>query len=445
MDKKLQACTIASTLILAVTAAQAAGGIVGVNYEKGTLRSSISSEMPAVPDVPAPAATQNLRAAAQQPDPWDGFFRQLSSKVKEGGLVDAGDNTLKLLVDGQAVINSIVPDIKNAKNFIDIEIYQWQPDDTGAMFRDLLAQKMKEGVKVRIILDAYGSDLVKPGTTARSFVDEMKKDGLNVQVRGYEVLHIDHRKIFVMDDGQGGILAYTGGMNIGNDYQRNWHDQLTRINGMAIARMHQSFIDDWEKLTGEELNGFPEPRPENGPHSYVITHVGGDTDQNIKQAYLLAISTARGNIRIEDPYFTDDDVIAALIKAAQRQVKVQVIVPLKDDEQVTLKAFRSHYPDLIKAGVEIYEYQPRMEHLKVAVMDHEFATFGSSNLDSESLKYNDELNLMLVNADFAAQMERSIFDVDIAQSNRITSYKPGITDDIDGHLPFLAPDPDSSK
>ena len=142
-------------------------------------------------------------------------------------------------------------------------------------------------------------------------------------------------------------------------------------------------------------------------------------------------------IRIEDPYFTDKNVIGALIKAAQRPgMKVQLIVPLKDDEKFTLRAFRAHYPDMLKAGIEIYEYQPRMEHLKVSVMDHLWATVGSSNLDDESMKFNNEMNLLVMDRVFAASIDQRIFEVDIPQSKRITKYKPSIGDIIDEHMPF---------
>ncbi len=408
----------------------------------------IYAEAPVIPEVPAPSrAAVRLEPAvgpAGEEAVWDGYFQQLGTAVKKGGLTECGTDKLELLVDGREVINSVAPDIKNAVSFVHIEIFQWQADETGAAFRDLLAEKVRGGVRVRVILDRLGSSLTLLGSLERKFVDSMRKEGIEVKVREFQLLHLDHRKVMVMDDGHGGLVAYTGGMNIGDDYQRNWHDQQTRVAGPAVGQLHRSFLDSWKNITGEKLSGFPEQRSvEGGARTYVITHVGGDTDRNIKRAYLLAINTARSLIRIEDPYFTDKDIIAALIKAAtdpQRPgLKVQLVVPLKDDMQVTLHAFRSKYPDLLKAGIEVYEYQPRMEHLKVAVMDHLWATAGSSNLDPQSLKYNNEMNLIVLDRNFAEEMDRRIFDEDIARSLRITSYSPNLADAISGHLPFLAP------
>jgi cardiolipin synthase len=416
-----------------------------VNFD-GDWAYAINIPAPDAPNPTAPVIAAGASSASIQTGAWANYFQKLAPLMKNDGLYDAGTDNLALLVDGPQVIGSVVPDVKNAREFIDIEVFAWEDNDIGAQFRDLLAQKVKEGLKVRVILDQMGSDLINPLGAARKFADSMQKDGIDVKVRPAEPLHLDHRKVMVMDDAKGGLVAYTGGMNIGDNYQRNWHDQQTRVLGPAINRLHQSFIDDWATLTGEHLSGFPSIAPEDGARTYVITHVGGDSDQNIKQAYLLAINTARSLIRIEDPYFTDDDVIAALIKAAQAKVRVQLIVPAQDNKQVTLSAFRSHYPDMLKAGVEVYEYQPRMEHMKVSVMDHLWATVGSSNLDPESLKYNNEMNLLVLDPAFASQMDTRIFDKDIPQSVRIApGYKPSAADDADGHLPFLAPEPVTLK
>ncbi|MDD5210586.1 MAG: phospholipase D-like domain-containing protein [Elusimicrobiales bacterium] len=399
-------------------------------------------DAPLPPEASLPAAV--TPPAAPEAAAWEGYFRRLGETVRKGGLTDAGKNMLELLVDGREVMDAAGPDIAQARSFIHIKIFQWQADEIGASLRDVLEKKVKAGVRVRVILDSLGSSLMAPDGPEKRFVKSMKSAGIEVKVRKFQLLHLDHRKVIVMDNGYDGLVAYTGGMNIGNDYQRNWHDQQTRINGPAAELLNRAFLDGWKKVTGEELSGFPAAKAvEEGAQTYVITHTGGDTDRNIKKAYLLAINTARQLIRIEDPYFTDKDIIKALINAASDPrrpgLKIQLVVPAINDMPVTLRAFRSHYPDMLKAGIEVYEYQPRMEHLKVAVMDHIWSTVGSSNLDPQSLKYNDELNLLVFDKEFAAEIDSRIFDNDIAQSLRITAYKPNAGDDISGHLPFLTP------
>ena len=389
-----------------------------------------------IPVPPAPSAVTPDQAADAA---WDDYFQQLSGMMENGGLTQAGTNRLELLVDGPEVLPSLSRDIANASKFINIEIFQWQPDSIGAQVRDMLAARVKAGAQVRVILDYYGSFKDNPKDQEIVFVDSMRKAGIDVRVRPFGLLHLDHRKVIVMDDSAGGQVAYTGGMNIGLDYQQNWHDQYCRVTGPAIGPLHASFLEDWKRLTGETLSFDLAAPAQSGPLTYVIKHTGGNSDQNIKKAYLLAINTARSSIRIEDPYMTDRDVMKALIKAGRRGVQVQMIVPALDNQKATLRAFRSHYPDMLKAGIEIYEYQPRMEHLKVAVMDHLWATIGSSNLDAQSLKYNDEMNLMTLDKGFAAELDQRIFEKDLPQSVRITKYKPSLYEAVSGHTPFLSP------
>jgi cardiolipin synthase len=400
-----------------------------------------ASPEPPPPGEPAPAPLRS----AEKPG-WDNYIKRLAAQVKGDNLFDAATDRLQLLLDGAQTMPAVAADVERAARFVDIEIYQWEPNDIGARLRDLLARKVKSGVRVRAILDSCGSELIKPGSPEHKFLASMIADGIDARVRHFRLLHLDHRKVMVMDDGEGGLSAYTGGMNIGDDYQVKWHDQQTRVEGPAAQRLERSFVDAWRAVSGQnaELPQVPASVP-GGARTYVVTHTGGCADVNIKAAYLEAIATARSSIRIEDPYFTDRDVIGALVAAARDSsrpgLKVQLIVPAKDDEQVTLHAFRSHYPEMLKAGIEIYEYQPRMEHMKVAVMDHFWATAGSSNLDPQSLDYNDELNLLVLDRGFASEMDSRVFDADIAQSARITSCSPGVADVIDGHLPFLAPHP----
>ena len=405
----------------------------------------IPVNVPEVPAVPTPYNSERSleeTVAGESVDSyWSQYFPQLENLVTPENLSDPSFSKLTLLVDGEEVVRSVVPDIQNARDFIHIEIYEWHGDTIGQGLRDLLAEKVQAGVRVRVILDQFGSGLMKPRTSARRFLQSMRDAGIDAKMRKFKLLHLDHRKVMVMDDGQGSILAYTGGMNIGEDYQQNWHDQQTRVTCPAAAQLHSSFIDSWEDVAGERLSGFPIPQDlPDGALVRVIKHVGGNADQDIKQAYLLAIATARKLIRIEDPYFSDKDIIQALIDAASDPhrpgLKVQLIVPAKTNVPVTLRGFRSHYKDMLKAGIEVYEYQPRMEHLKVAVIDHFWATVGSSNLDDMSLKYNNEMNLLVLDRQFARELDERIFDVDIPQSLRITEYNFNIIDAIAGTLPF---------
>ena len=237
-----------------------------------------------------------------------------------------------------------------------------------------------------------------------------------------------------------GDTAFTGGMNIGKLYQADWHDQQTLVMGPAVAKLQDAFLQKWRANGGavpdaERAALYPPLQEEaGGSETRVVAHSGGAADQNIKAMYLRAIYTAETSIRIANPYFLDSEVVAALGLAARRGVKVQVVLPADNDVAIVQRGSRAFYPDLIAAGVEVYEYQGRMAHEKVAVMDGRWATFGSSNLDARSLRYNDELNLAVSDPNLAAYIERNLFDVDLKSSRRIESYTPTLRERLDRRL-----------
>jgi cardiolipin synthase len=161
----------------------------------------------------------------------------------------------------------------------------------------------------------------------------------------------------------------------------------------------------------------------------VVGHIGWN-DHNVKAMFLRAVGTAQKSIRIANPYFTDEDIFASLCAAVRRGVRVQIILPQNNDEKLVQRASRDAYPELLKAGVEIYEYKDRMAHEKVEVIDGRWATFGSSNLDARSLTFNDELNLVVTDTGVAGDIEKRLFDVDLLNSERILKYSPPIKDHL---------------
>ena len=159
--------------------------------------------------------------------------------------------------------------------------------------------------------------------------------------------------------------------------------------GPAVAALQDAFLEKWKANggeTGSEEDLYPPLREvENGAETRVVMHRGGQ-DQNIKAMYLRAFATAQKSIRIANPYFADPEIVKALSAAALRGVRVQVVLPEDNDIKIIQRGSRSYYPEMLKAGIEIYEYQGRMAHEKVAVIDGYWSTFGSSNLDSRTNK-----------------------------------------------------------
>ncbi len=371
--------------------------------------------------------------ATAVPGDWEGFGRYVDTVAETKSY---GKNQIQFLIDGAGAIAPITAALESANRSIHLEVFQFQPDAFGQGVADILSAKAAKGVKVRLMVDQYGTK-PDPGTAAKveAIFDGMRAAGVQIIIPPGTVFngHLDHRKVLVVD----GEVAFTGGMNVGKDYQENWHDQQTMVIGPAVAKLQEAFVGQWQAAGGKfdsSENLYP-PQPEipGGSDTRVVGHAGGQ-DRNIKAAYLRAFLTAQYEIRIANPYFVDSDVVAVLSAAARRGVKVQVIVPEDNDVKIVQRASRAFYPDLIEAGVEVYEYQGRMAHEKVCTIDGFGVTAGSSNMDSRSFVNNDELNIVMADSKLAEYVNLHLFDEDLKRSQRIRSYTPTPRERLDRGL-----------
>lgn len=357
-----------------------------------------------------------------KPGDWNAYRTYLNTVCDTPS---SGKNRLDFLIDGAEFTPAFDQALDQARKSVHISMFQWQADQTGRAVAEKLVAKAKAGVAVRVMVDEYGT-LGEDTQDASALLDFMRQGGVQVEVnpRTTSLSRVDHRKVCVID----GEIGFTGGMNIGNWYQVDWHDQMTRIEGPAVERLQRAFLQRWSSLGGTvpstpvaELFP-PAAEPVGGAESFVVSHAGGGTDRNIKAAFLRAFRTAEHTIRVASPYFADEEVVSELIFAARRGVKVQLVLPREIDVVHLKHASRAFYQDLLAAGVEVYEYTGRMAHEKVAVVDEVWTTFGSSNLDARSLEFNDELNVVVLDRAFAQDVGRRLFDVDLESSARVTEY-----------------------
>jgi cardiolipin synthase len=235
-----------------------------------------------------------------------------------------------------------------------------------------------------------------------------------------------HRKVLVID----GRIGFTGGVGIAQEWtghaqdDKHWRDSHFRVRGPVVGHMQAVFMDNWIKATGNVLHGpnyFPEADEvgDGLAHMFSSSPSGGSDDMQLM--YLMAITAATRSIHLASAYFVPDKLtINAIIEAAKRGVDVRILTPGKHiDTHTVREASRACWGPLLEAGVQMFEYQPTMFHVKLLVVDEYLVSVGSTNFDSRSFKLNDEANLNIYDAAFARR-QTQIFANDLAKSKRIT-------------------------
>jgi len=317
------------------------------------------------------------------------------------------------LSGGEKTYDAIFEAIRRAKNYILLEYYIFETDGTGIAMRDLLTEKLKEGVKVYLLVDALGSSRL-----TRNFMHDFVRAGGELGFfhnitwrRLFSLINFrNHRKIVICD----GLTGFTGGVNVSDeqDLRRNanaYHDVHIQVDGPVIAWLESIFIEDWHYSTGDlslvralrkaERKDIDVERVVTEPgqaYRMQVIPSGPDSDfAPILRVMLSAMYRARSRIYLTTPYFVPDDAsLFALTSAALRGVDVRLLVPRKSDNLVVTLATQSWYDDLIRAGIRIYEYTPRMLHTKTLVIDDDLSFIGSANFDYRSFYLNFEVSVL---------------------------------------------------
>ena len=367
-------------------------------------------------------------------------------------------NHATVLMDGPASYRAMFEAIERARDYVSVEFYIIEEDEIGRRFSDALIAKRAQGVAVNLMYDSVGSNQTSP-----AFFQRLRDAGVNVlefnpvnplRARGaWRVNNRNHRKLVIVD----GLVAFTGGINISDVYSSGssgsgpgrgsgigsggsafsggsgsgsrapraigWRDTNVRIEGPAVEQLQRLFLETWQRQDGpplEERNWYPVSNTRAGDHPVRIIASGpGDEVPAIYVALLSAIAHAQKSVHITMAYFVPDpQTIAALKNAAARGVDVILVLPSYTDFWAVFHAGRSHYAELLDAGVKIYERQRALLHAKTIVIDGVWSTVGSSNLDWRSFLHNAELNAVVLGWDFGRQME-AMFEADLKEAVRI--------------------------
>jgi cardiolipin synthase len=358
------------------------------------------------------------------------FFRTIEAHT-DAPIVSG--NRIEVLLNGDETFPAMLRDIRAAKSTITFAQYLYED---GSIARDLaqaFAERCRAGVSVNVLLDDHGA-----GGAPAEIIDTMKQSGCLVEFfRRVEAAGIlfpwkllrynyrSHRRVLVID----GKIGFTGGYGISEAWTGDgrtpdhWRDTNVRIEGPVVLFLQAAFAESWLEATGVAIGGenyFPRLDPVGKTTGQIVkSSPTGGSFQNY-MLFLLSINSAKNSILITNPYFIPDDVMTeALVKAAGRGVRVEILLPGKIDSELTYTASRSHYGPLLLGGVHVYEYKAALLHAKTIVVDGVWSTIGSTNFDNRSFALNQEINLTIYDRGIAQQLE-GIFADDLKYSERIS-------------------------
>ena len=335
------------------------------------------------------------------------------------------DNRVQLLKSGYETFRKIHACISAAKNIICAEFYIFKDDDTGKIISEILKEKSLQGVKVYLLYDHFGSFL-----TSRDFWQDLKKAGVKLRAshpfkwsspRRY--IYRNHKKLLIID----GEKAFTGGFNIADEYHGYWKKKILwkdtgiYLEGPIASTLLSIFRESWATWGGEPISfnsNAPKPAAQGVPVIPIFAR-SGRARRKMRRLFIHSITHAKRSIYITTAYFMPGRrILKMLERAAQRGVDLRILLPSQADVTSINYAGKAYYKRLLKAGVKIYNYQDAVLHSKTAVFDGAWSIAGSTNLDFQSLRRNEESNVGILDMDFGKKMTQA-FQEDLRHSVRI--------------------------
>ncbi|MDR1195829.1 MAG: phosphatidylserine/phosphatidylglycerophosphate/cardiolipin synthase family protein [Endomicrobium sp.] len=336
----------------------------------------------------------------------------------------------RILVDGNSFFPDFIEQVAKAKEKINIRLYIFKADPYSITIADQLKEKSKEGVKVKVLIDEintilnwtkapeqlYSKDYVMPN------IKKYLKENSKVKVRTHlnTWANFDHSKVIIIDD----KLAYTGGMNFGEEYRYFWHDMMIALEGPVVTKLQDDFDGAWAfSGAGGDFSAAaravfkPKRDYDKGVEQdmfYMRLLYTKPSSAEIFSAQIEAIKRAKKRIYIQNAYFSDVRIIQELINARARGVDIRIILPSENDNGMMDKSNMVKANIMFNNGIKIYFY-PKMSHIKAAIYDN-WACVGSANFDKLSLYINNEMSLGISNPAFVGDLNNKIFVKSFAES-----------------------------
>jgi Phosphatidylserine/phosphatidylglycerophosphate/cardiolipin synthases and related enzymes len=359
-------------------------------------------------------------------------------------------NRVDVYTDGYTKLAALIKELYKAKKHIHLQYYIFLDDAVGRLIRDVLIDKAKEGVEIRVLYDDVGS-----WKADNNFFEEMRDAG--IEVRSFlkvrfplftsRVNYRNHRKIVVID----GKVGFVGGMNLAERYLKGfswgvWRDTHIRIKGKAVHGLQTSFLLDWYFVDRTLLTSacyFPNMDSYGDSLIQIVTSDPVGPWKAIMQGLTMAITGAQRYIYIQTPYFLPTEtILAALQTAALAGVDVRLMIPERSDSRLTRWGSRSYLADILSAGVNIYFYQKGFVHSKLMVCDDNLSTVGSTNIDFRSFEHNFEVNAFMYDME-TALMLKEVFLQDQRDCQRISlknwAKRPAYQKAIESAVRLIAP------
>ena len=368
------------------------------------------------------------------------------SQLKQKGIEFTSDNSVVLLKSGQEKFQDLFAAIDQAEESIHMEYFNFRNDSIVHLLIHHLEERVKQGVEVRLLYDAFGNSSNNRPLKSKD-LDFIRSKGIQIYefdpIKFPWVNHVfsrDHRKIVVID----GKTAYTGGMNIadyyitGTEQVGEWHDMHCRLEGSSVNTLQEIFLETWYNVTGElitdkkyykgntsEGSGFyglkeDESTSAGSKTVGIINRVPRRTNDIIRYFYENAIDDAKDSIKIINPYFTlSRKLKKALKKAVDRGVKVEIMLSVKNDVPLTPDCGFYNAHKLMKKGCDVWLYKPGFHHTKIIMVDGQFCTVGSANLNARSLRWDYEENAVIVDENTTKELD-DLFDAEKADSFYLT-------------------------